>query len=778
MELRSSVSLLVPFVFSLLIFGNGFANGEDSSKNYIIHMCRNASHTNMVARAAHYNALLDGAKALIGQHVMENILHHVYEHALDGFSARLTTAQAEYVKRLPGVMALYPDKVRQPATTRSADFLGLTQNASQLWPLSKGGEDVIIGVLDSGIWPERLSFSGKDVAPIPARWNGSCVNGTAFDPLLHCNNKLIGAKYFVAGNVADSGPINETLEFLSPRDFGGHGTHCAGTAGGRAVWNASSTSGLAAGTAYGMAPNARIAIYKVCWDGRGCSDSDILAGYDAALADGVDVISFSIGAISGGEVAEFADDVMAISAYSAVKRGVFVSASAGNDGPALFTVENVAPWFMTVAAATQDRENQGNVSLGDGQVVIGRSNFDGSGMANGPKPLLYAGTAPLYSNFIWNASVCQRGALDPSLVLGKVILCDFDPGYSDLGYVFESGATGVIFANSEAKGEGLSMVDIPPGYAFTQVGYRARAVIVAYLQANPSTGVAALLPTKSVLNVVPAPEVAIFSSRGPIRYRAQWLKPDILAPGVDILAAGIRDEEFAFRSGTSMSCPHITGIAAAVKAVHPTWSPAMIKSALMTTATTADNSATMAITTEEDGLKAYPTHFGAGFVRPERAISPGLVYDMTAPDYLNFLCEVGYTLDMLLRVDPLAPPCPLTPLRVEDTNLPSFYALYTVAGGAVTVPNVTFARTLTNVEATGGTYTADLVGASSPEITVAVAPSTLAFTAPGEQLSFTLTVTTTATGVQADKLEFAALVWSDGVHIVRTPIVAHFVVLS
>lgn len=185
---------------------------------------------------------------------------------------------------------------------------------------------------------------------------------------------------------------------------------------------ASSTAGLANGTAYGMAPNARIAMYKVCWAERGCMETDILAAFDAALADGVDIVSFSIGGFdpTAIQVTEFADDVMAISAYNAVKRGVFVSAAAGNDGPNPWTVENVAPWFMTVAAATQDRENQGNVLLGDAQVITGRSTFDGTGMGNvGGLPLVYAGDAALYSNYVWNASVCEGGALDPSIVSGK-----------------------------------------------------------------------------------------------------------------------------------------------------------------------------------------------------------------------------------------------------------------------------------------------------------------------------------------------------------------------
>lgn len=391
---------------------------------------------------------------------------------------------------------------------------------------------------------------------------------------------------------------------------------------------------------------------------------------------------------------------------------------------------------------------------------------------NGALPLVYGGDAALYTNYIWNATVCEYGALDPSVVIGKIVLCDFYPGYTDLAGVLEFGAVGVILANLESHGEALSMQEVPKHIAFTHVGFRARGTILAYLSANPGTATAMLLKTVTRVGIVPAPEVAIFSSRGPIKYPQQWLKPDILAPGVDILAPGHGDAQFVFMSGTSMACPHISGLAAALKAIHFHWSPAAIKSALMTTATTEDNSPLKAITTEENGFQALPIHYGAGFVQPERAINPGLVYDMGPADYQNFLCALQYPLEMVIKIDPLSPSCPIPPPRVEDLNLPSFYAVFFESSVAAN-PTVSFFRTLTNVELAASTYTAAVIGAP-PEFRFAVNPPTLVFTATGERQSFTLSVTSAVTSL-ATALTSVVLQWSDGIHIVQSPIIVHFV---
>lgn len=156
------------------------------------------------------------------------------------------------------------------------------------------------------------------------------------------DSKVIGAQYF---NLHGDAPSEQ----MSPADFDGHGTHTSSTAGGIPVKHAS-LYGIADGTARGGVPLARIAMYKVCWTG-GCQDADLLAGYDAAIADGVDILSVSI----GGYSSNYFNDVIAIGSFHAVKKGILVACAAGNDGPFFSTVENVAPWITTVAASTIDR---------------------------------------------------------------------------------------------------------------------------------------------------------------------------------------------------------------------------------------------------------------------------------------------------------------------------------------------------------------------------------------------------------------------------------------
>ncbi|PQM33887.1 subtilisin-like protease SBT1.5 [Prunus yedoensis var. nudiflora] len=182
------------------------------------------------------------------------------------------------------------------STPPAPEFLGLrsTDAAGTLLKESDFGSDLVIGVIDTGIWPERKSFHDRDLGPTPSKWKGQCVAGRDF-PATICNRKLIGARFFSAGFESTNGKMNETTEYRSPRDSDGHGTHTASIAAGRYVFPAS-TLGYAKGVAAGMAPKARLAAYKVCWS-AGCYDSDILAAFDAAVADGCDVVSLSVGGV-------------------------------------------------------------------------------------------------------------------------------------------------------------------------------------------------------------------------------------------------------------------------------------------------------------------------------------------------------------------------------------------------------------------------------------------------------------------------------------------------
>ncbi|KAG0553503.1 hypothetical protein KC19_12G016500 [Ceratodon purpureus] len=757
------------------------------SKTYIVHMTKNATHLDVDAKHAWYTELMDGAKAfLAADHPDDGMdsLHHVYHHVFHGFSARLTAEQVAYMQSLPCVMALYPDRVHKPQTTHSSEFVGLSGENAHLWPESNYGADSIIGVIDTGIWPERLSFSDHGLGPIPKRWKGSCQAGTNFTAA-NCNKKIIGAKYFYKGYEAENGKIvdgvdeNGNENILSARDSAGHGTHCASTAAGRWARRAS-YKGLARGTAVGMAPKARIAVYKALWEPNGGMTSDLVAAFDQAVADGVNVISYSVGSDVGPEgIPDFfegAPQADVVAAFNAVKKGVFVSVAGGNEGPAPGSIANTAPWYTTVAATTQDREEQQNVLLGNGEILVGRFGYAASKtelrqVTNAP--LLYGGHAAVNGLSAENASFCQAEALDASLLAGKILVCNDD---QTSRFSSNPGAAGIIFVQTPNWGESLSVND-GFDFPFTQLGSDARLPILAYIASN-SKPTATILPAKTVYGITPAPKVAGFSNRGPIRYaRGQWLKPDIAAPGVDILAAGIKNNQYAFMSGTSMACPHVSGFGALLHSRHPKWSPAAIRSALMTTATTLDNT-NHTITAQETSSPASPWDFGAGFAQPEKAMNPGLVYDMGRDDYLHFLCGLRYTSTEIELIDRDGFDCPSNPpARIEDTNFPSFVASFGDPDALSLVDtSVSFFRTLTNVGSAGGTYKAT-VDVQPKGFHISFEPSTLKFSKPGSKKSFVMTVTPRGAATLPEVklgsvfLGSGSVSWSDGEHVVRSPVV-------
>lgn len=759
---------LVRFVFSMAFtyLTLGGANGAPhGSRTYIVLMERNTSHHSALDKSACYVGMMQRAKeVLVDSHPDDGMdwLHHVYDHFLDGFSARLTPEQVEFMRKMPGVKGLYPDSIVQKATTHSTEFLGLTEASGRLWANGKGGEDVIIGVIDTGIWPERLSFDDLSLGPIPARWKGECEVGTNFTAS-NCNRKIIGARFMFAGYEADLGrPIEDRVEeYKSPRDWNGHGTHCASTAAGMHVARAASPTGLAGGTARGTAPKARIAVYKAMWGAGGGSTADIIKAIDWAVKDGVDIISYSVTSTTGAHFEE--DFLVNIATYNAVKRGVFFSTIAGNEGPDPGTVRNVAPWVTTVAATTQDRDIDANVELGNGTILKGRSYYNGTALP-AQAPLVYGGDIAVSALYAVNATFCDRDAIDASKAVGKILLCFVDGVQRNR--VLPSDDVRIVFAN--AAGEQLRLGPTNGLSSFTQVGNKAGRTMLTYIRSTVAP-TATIHGAKTVLGVTPAPKVASFSCRGPVNHpKAQWLKPDIGAPGVDILAAGVKDDYWAFMSGTSMACPHVSGIAASLKALHPSWSPAAIKSAMMTSASVVDN--TKNITTlEESGETGTFFDFGAGLVRPESANDPGLIYDMGTIDYLNFMCALQYTPMEMHCFEPEGYACPAS-ARVEDANLPSMVA--TFERSSLPGTSVTFNRVATNVGAPDSVYTATV---KNPQyFKVAVEPAIITFSAAAPTQSFTLTVSSIATeSIPAgNNHSFGMLQWTDGVHIVRSPIVA------
>uniref|UniRef100_A0A0E0KG86 Subtilisin-like protease n=1 Tax=Oryza punctata TaxID=4537 RepID=A0A0E0KG86_ORYPU len=731
---------------------------------YIVHMAKSA----MPAEYGDDHGEWYGASL---RSVSAGKMLYAYDTVLHGFSARLTEREARDMAAMEGVLAVNPETRYELHTTRTPEFLGIAGN-DELFPQSGTAGDVVVGVLDTGVWPESKSYDDAGLGEVPSWWKGECMAGTAFNSSA-CNRKLVGARFFNRGYEAAMGPMDTTRESRSPRDDDGHGTHTSSTAAGAAVSGAS-LLGFASGTARGMAPKARVAVYKVCWLG-GCFSSDILAGMDAAVADGCGVLSLSL----GGGAADYARDSVAIGAFAAMEQNVLVSCSAGNAGPGTSTLSNVAPWITTVGAGTLDRDFPAYVSLGNGKNYTGVSLYAGKALPSTPLPIVYAANV---SNST-AGNLCMPGTLTPEKVAGKIVVCD--RGVSarvQKGFVVrDAGGAGMVLSNTAANGEELvADAHLLPAAG---VGAKEGAAIKAYVASDPNP-TATIVVAGTQVDVRPSPVVAAFSSRGPNMLTPEILKPDIIAPGVNILAAwtgkvgptGIaadtRRVAFNIISGTSMSCPHVSGLAALLRSAHPEWSPAAVRSALMTTAYSTYTGDANPLLDAATGAPATPFDYGAGHVDPASAVDPGLVYDLGTGDYVDFLCALNYTSTMIAAVArSKSYGCSESKTySVYNLNYPSFAVAYSTANsqavessGAATT--VTHRRTLTNVGA-AGTYKVSTAAMSG--VTVAVEPTELAFTSAGEKKSYT--VSFTAKSQPSGTAGFGRLVWSDGKHSVASPI--------
>ncbi|OVA19114.1 Peptidase S8/S53 domain [Macleaya cordata] len=633
-------------------------------------------------------------------------LLYVYETVISGFAAKLSPKKVESLKAMDGFLYATPDDMLSLHTTHSPHFLGV-QNGKGLWEAPNLASDVIVGIVDTGIWPEHVSFSdaATGMSPVPARWKGRCEKGTKLSPS-DCNKKLIGAKAFFKGYEAVAGRINETIDYRSARDSIGHRTHTASTAAGNVVAGAS-LFGMAKGVAGGMSYTARIAAYKVCWQ-AGYASSDILAAIDQAIADGVDVLSLSL----GGSSKPYHSDNMAIATLGAVQKGIFVSCSAGNSGPSASTVANSAPWIMTVAASYLDRSFLTIVKLGNNQVFRGASLYHGRRPGTKNLPLVYGKTASAHDD--QGAVYCINGSLNPKLVKGKIVICERGMnGRTEKGeQVKMAGGVGMLLLNMEDEGE--EVLADPHILPATSLGAMAAKVIKNYV--NITKKLVALIVFEGTVYGSPAPVMAAFSSRGPSSIGPDVIKPDVTAPGMNILAAwpptvsstwlksDKRSVSFNIISGTSMSCPHVSGLAALLKSVHPDWSPAAIKSALMTTSYTVNNIRSPISDAKNFNTfePATPLAFGSGHVDPERASDPGLVYDITNSDYLKYLCTLNYTssqIDLLAR---RSYRCPSKGhLQSSDLNYPSFALNFDCGTANITME---YKRIVTNVGAPTSRY--------------------------------------------------------------------------
>ncbi|CAH8342883.1 unnamed protein product [Eruca vesicaria subsp. sativa] len=761
------------FLFLLTLFSPSSSSSlnDINSLTYIIHVDHEAKPSIFPTHRHWYTSSLSSLTST------PQIIH-TYDTVFHGFSAKLTAQEATLLSNHPHVISVIPEQVRHLHTTRSPEFLGLrSTDKAGLLEESDFGSDLVIGVIDTGIWPERPSFDDRGLALVPATWKGQCVASQDF-PATACNRKLVGARFFCGGYEATNGKMNETTEFRSPRDSDGHGTHTASISAGRYVFPAS-ILGYARGVASGMAPKARLAAYKVCWN-AGCYDSDILAAFDTAVADGVDVVSLSV----GGVVVPYYLDAIAIGAFGAIDRGIFVSASAGNGGPGGLTVTNVAPWMTTVGAGTIDRDFPADVKLGNGKTVPGVSVYGGPDLEPGRMyPLVYGGS--LLGGDGYSSSLCIEGSLDPSLVKGKIVLCDrgINSRATKGEIVRKNGGAGMIIANGVFDGEGLvADCHVLPA---TSVGASGGDEIRRYISESSRSSkqpTATIVFKGTRLGIRPAPVVASFSARGPNPESPEILKPDVIAPGLNILAAwpdkigpsGVpsdnRRTEFNILSGTSMACPHVSGLAALLKAAHPDWSPAAIRSALMTTAYTVDNRGEPMLD-ESTGNTSSVMDYGSGHVHPTKAMDPGLVYDITSYDYINFLCNSNYTGTNIVTITRRKADCDGARRagHVGNLNYPSFSVVFQQYGESKMSTH--FIRTVTNVGDSDSVYEVKIRPPRGT--TVTVAPEKLSFRRVGQKLSFVVRVKTTEVKLSpgATSVETGHIVWSDGKRNVTSPLV-------
>ncbi|XVE73959.1 hypothetical protein DITRI_Ditri11bG0160200 [Diplodiscus trichospermus] len=710
-------------ILLLLAFSAPSSTAQVNKQTYIVHFDRSkikTAYQSLGNSRPWYEAVLNSVGEASSQEEDESEatppqLLYAYETVIFGFAARLSAKQLDILSKINGFQYASPDEELSLLTTHTPQFLGL-EKGKGLWHASNLKSDVIIGVVDTGIWPEHPSFQDHGLSAIPARWKGSCMKGTKFSSS-NCNRKLIGARFFFKGYEAAHGKINETEYFKSARDSNGHGTHTASTAAGSLVENAS-LFGLANGSAAGLRYTSRIAVYKACWSS--CTIPDVLAAIEKAILDGVDVLSLSLGSTAR----LYYKDYMALVSFQAIANGIFVSCSAGNEGPFKSTVKNTAPWIMTVGASSLDRSFPAIVKLGNGQTFEGSSLYVGKGTKQ--LPLVYGKNAGGQG-----AEYCLVGSLNPKLVQGKIVVCQRGKnGRAEKGeLVKKAGGAGMVLINTELQGEELvADSHVLPA---SSLGASDGKAIKKYMNSTKSPTASIVFKGTTYGNR--ARIVAALSSRGPNIAGLDVIKPDVTAPGVNILAAWpaitspteLKSDKrrvlFNIITGTSMSCPH-------------------------------HMSQTIAFNSS-----ATPFAFGSGHVDPERASDPGLIYDITPEDYVYYLCSLKYNDSQIaLFADNFTCPKHST-MQPGDLNYPSFAVNFKSSDQNITF---TYKRTVTNVGAPQGSYK---VLVEEPKgVSVIVKPNILPFKKLGEKLSYKASFIGLKRTKPVASSSFGSLVWVSG----------------
>jgi subtilisin family serine protease len=734
---------------------------------------------------------------LLGEVGATNAKIYSYRYAMNGFAARLTAEQVTRLAQSGEVDRIWIDSDQRLETNNSAIFLGLEDRVGGLRAdLGLRGEDIVIGVIDSGIAPGHPSLSdverhvprvceshwasaswlgawlcravrrnpptSLEFGPAP-RFHGACEEGDGF-PATSCNNKVVGARYYIDGFLARH--ELDPNEFVSPKDADGHGTHIATTAAGNPT--TATLFGRRVARVAGIAPRARIAVYKACWLTPGatratCATSDLARAIDDAVADGVDIINYSVGSLETDLTAP--DDMALLNAFDA---GVLTVVAAGNDGPDNATIGSPSsdPWVLTTGASTQSgtrfeeaieitapKDMAGRIGMREASFT---PPLDDTRAVEGDLVLIDDGVDVFPNGAVGSTSDGCEAAINGGDLEGNVALmarggCEFQ---TKLANVAAAGAIGAVVFNDTGppivmNGDRGS-VDLPAVMISTADGQR----LVDRLADGQKIGLR-LVRGVFLERRESGYQMGDFSSRGPNLSEPDFLKPDVTAPGIDILAGntpdaanGVRGEWFQYLSGTSMAAPETVGAAALLKEAHPDWSPAMLKSALMTSAYTK-------VYASDAETLAGPFDMGAGHIAPNSAVDPGLVYDSGLLDHAAFLCGLEYAPFTPTDCDVLA--AAGYSFSPSELNLPSIGVSRLITGDVVT-------RRVTNV---GPPATYNVSVTAPPGVSVDVTPTSLSLGA-GESADYA--VTFTGGGAPLDTWGFGRLVWSDGEHEVASPI--------
>ncbi|KAJ0963911.1 hypothetical protein J5N97_029033 [Dioscorea zingiberensis] len=484
----------------------------------------------------------------------------------------------------------------------------------------------------------------------------------------------------------------------------------------------------------------------------------------------------SIALPRGYEPTSFHEDSIAVGTFSAMQKGIFPCTGAGNSGPNPETLGHAAPWDMVVGATSTDRKIRSTVTLGDGREFHGETSYQPNTFSNKFLPLVFPG-----SNGESDQQYCLNNSLSGFDVRGKIVMC----------YV---GATGNILKGDEVRNAGGAAMIVMNHRTIgnttsseahhlpvSHVNYKDANQIINYFSSN-STPIAKITFGGTVFGARSAPALAYFSSRGPAKYNGNIVKPDVTAPGVNILSAwpvdvgpfpsGMKTKTFDLVSGTSMATPHVSGIVALIMSKLKNdnkrqWSTSEIQSALITTANTFDLDGQPIFDEATFNQSANILQRGAGQVNATNAMDPGLLYNIKPEDYVAYLCGIFSNNSTLVAMFTKKNNTCTRSIPGEQLNYPSIGVPMGSSSAMITV-----SRTVTNVGDANEVYNAMIK--EPPSVSMHLSQYRLSFTRVEQQITYNITFTMKGAHPGSGNIEEGQLSWMSYKHVVTSPIYIAF----